>query len=105
MCCIRHPVNCAGVVTAVFSPSREGSEGTVLAIAYSGDQASAPRELPYLTDTSAVEVLQVYGPQLSGHLALHADVTYTFRNGIYVNTRDEKVYRYGIFRTPSSPRH
>lgn len=35
---------------------------------------------------------------------LHADVTYTFRNGIYVNTREEKVYRYGIFKTPASHR-
>jgi hypothetical protein len=94
-----------GVVTAVFSPSRDGSEETVLAVAYSGDLASAPAELPYLNDTSVIDVLQSYGPQLSGHLALHADVTYTFRNGIYVNTREEKVYRYGIFRTPSSSRH
>jgi len=94
-----------GVVTAVFSPSRAGSEGTVLAVAFSGDQASAPPELPYLNDMSAVEVLQVYGPQITGHLALHADVTYTFRNGIYVNTREEKIYRYGIFRTPSSSLH
>jgi hypothetical protein len=93
-----------GVVTAVFSPSREGSEGTVVAVAYSGDQASAPSELPYLNDTSVIEVLQNYGPQITGHLALHADVTYTFRNGIFVNSREEKVYRYGIVRI-SSPEH
>lgn len=93
-----------GVVTAVFSPSREGSEGTVLAVAYSGDQASAPSELPYLNDTSVIDVLQNYGPALTGKLTLHADTTYTFRNGIYVNSREEKVYRYGIFRTPSFSR-
>jgi membrane associated rhomboid family serine protease len=91
-----------GVVTAVFSLPRDGKEGTVLAVAYSGDQASAPAELPYLNDTSVIDVLQSYGPQISGHLALRADVTYTFRNGIYVNSREEKVYRYGIFKTPSS---
>jgi membrane associated rhomboid family serine protease len=89
-----------GVVTAVFSAPREGSDETVLAVAYSGDQASAPAELPYLTDTNVTEILQTYGPQLTGHLMLHADVTYTFRNGIYVNTREEKVYRYGIFAAP-----
>jgi membrane associated rhomboid family serine protease len=94
-----------GVVTAVFSASRDGSEGTVLAIAYSGDQASAPAELPYLDDTSVVDVLQIYGPQLTGHLALHADVTYTFRNGLYINSRDETIYRYGIFSLPSASRH
>jgi len=94
-----------GVVTAVFSPSREGSESTVLAVAYSGDQASAPAELPYLDDTSVVDVLQNYGPQLTGHLALHAEVTYTFRNGLYVNSRDETVYRYGIFKLPGASCH
>ena len=94
-----------GVVTAVFSLSGEGSEGTVVAVAYSGDQASAPPELPYLNDTSVIDVLQNYGPQITGHLSLHADVTYTFRNGIYVNSRDEMVYRYGIFKTPSSAHH
>jgi hypothetical protein len=91
-------------VTAVFSPSRESAEGTVLAVAYSGDEVSAPAELPYLNDTSVIDVLESYGPQLSGKLTLHADMTYTFRNGIYVNTREEKVYRYGIFRAPSSSR-
>jgi rhomboid protease GluP len=94
-----------GVVTAVFSPPREGSGGTVLAVAYSGDQVSAPAELPYLDDTSVIDVLEIYGPQITGHLALHADVTYTFRNGLYVNSRDEKVYRYGILRTPPSLHH
>ena len=94
-----------GVVTAVFSASREGSEGTVRAVAYSGDEASAPAELPYLNDTSVIDVLQNYGPQLSGNLTLHAEMTYTFRNGLYVNTREEKVYRYGIFKTPASSRH
>jgi hypothetical protein len=94
-----------GVVTAVFSPSRGGSEGAVVAVAYSGDQASAPSELPYLDDTSVIEVLQNYGPQITGHLALHADVTYTFRNGIFVNSRDEKVYRYGIVRMSSAGHH
>jgi hypothetical protein len=90
-----------GVVTAVFSASRAGSEGKVLAVAYSGDEASAPAELPYLNDMGATDVIIAYGPQTSGNLALHAEVTYTFPNGIYVNTRDEKVYRYGIFGTPS----
>jgi membrane associated rhomboid family serine protease len=93
-----------GVVTAVFSPPREGSEETVLAVAYSGDEASAPAELPYLNDASVIDVILSYGPQLSGHLTLHADVTYTFRNGIYVNSREERVYRYGIFAAPSASR-
>jgi rhomboid protease GluP len=93
-----------GVVTAVFSPSEGTSQGTVLAVAYNGDQASAPSELPFLIDDNVVEVLEIYGPQISGHLALHADTTYTFRNGLYINSRDEKVYRYGIFKVPATLR-
>jgi membrane associated rhomboid family serine protease len=89
-----------GVLTVVFSTPRQGSDGTVLAIAYTGDEASAPAELPYLTGMSSPEVLQAYGPQITGNLTLHAEMTFTFRNGIYVNTRDEKVYRYGIFGRP-----
>ena len=94
-----------GVVTAVFSASRDGPDGKVIAVAYSGDEISAPAELPYLNDRSAVDILTVYGPQTTGHLTLEADTTYTFRNGIYVNTRGEKVYRYGIYKTPSSSTH
>jgi membrane associated rhomboid family serine protease len=90
----------SGVLTVVFSPPRQGSEETVLAIAYSGDEASAPAEIPYLNEMSSTEVLQAYGPQITGNLTLHAEMTFTFRNGIYVNTRDAKVFRYGIFGSP-----
>jgi membrane associated rhomboid family serine protease len=89
-----------GVLTVVFSPPRQGSEETVLAIAYSGDEASAPAELPYLNEMNTVKVLEAYGPQIRGNLTLHAEMTFTFRNGVYINTRDQKVYRYGIFAIP-----
>ncbi len=89
-----------GVVTAVFSPSTQESEGVVQAIAYSGDEISAPSELPYLDDLSSVEVLQKYGPQIKGRLTLRGEMTFKFRNGVYVNTRDERVYRYGIAAVP-----
>jgi hypothetical protein len=85
-----------GVLTAVFSPSTRESEGVVRAVAYSGDEISAPSELPYLDDLSSVEVIQKYGPQVRGRLTLTGEMTFKFRNGVYVNTRDEKVYRYGI---------
>jgi hypothetical protein len=87
-----------GVVTAVFPPSTQESDGVVLAIAYSGDEISAPSELPYLDDLSSVELLQKYGPQIHGRLTLRGEMTFKFRNGVYVDTRDEKVYRYGIAR-------
>jgi hypothetical protein len=89
-----------GVLTAVFSPSTPQSEGVVRAIAYSGDEISAPPELPYLDYMSSVEVLQKYGPQIKGRLTLSGEMTFKFRNGVYVNTHDEKVYRYGIVALP-----
>jgi membrane associated rhomboid family serine protease len=89
-----------GVLTAVFSPSTRESEGVVRAIAYSGDEMSAPPELPYLDHLTSVEVLQMYGPQIKGRLTLRGEMTFQFRNGVYVNTRDEKVYRYGIVAVP-----
>jgi membrane associated rhomboid family serine protease len=89
-----------GVLIAVFSPSTRESEGVVRAIAYSGDEMSAPPELPYLDDLSSVEVIQKYGPQINGRLTLSGEMTFKFRNGVYVNTRDEKVYRYGIAALP-----
>jgi membrane associated rhomboid family serine protease len=89
-----------GVLTAVFSPSTQDSEGVVRAIAYSGDERSAPSELPYLDNLSSVEVIQKYGPQIKGQLTLRGEMTFKFRNGVYVNTHDEKVYRYGIVTVP-----
>jgi len=89
-----------GVVTAVFSSPTQESEGVIRAIAYSGDERSAPAELPYLDDLSSVEVLQRYGPQIKGRLTLRGEMTFNFRNGVYVNTRDEQVYRYGIVAVP-----
>jgi hypothetical protein len=89
-----------GVLTAVFSPRTGESEGVIRAIAYSGDEISAPPELPYLDDLSSVAILQKYGPQITGHLTLLGEMTFAFRNGVYVNTREEKVYRYGIVAVP-----
>ena len=80
------------MLTAVFSPSTQDSGGVVRAIAYSGDEISAPFELPYLNDLNSVEVLQKYGPQIHGQRGLSGEMTFLFRNGVYVNTRDEKVY-------------
>jgi hypothetical protein len=89
-----------GVLTVVFSPPTGQSEGVIRAIAYSGDEISSPPELPYLDDLSSVAMLQKYGPQITGHLTLRGEMTFAFRNGVYINTRDEKVYRYGIVAVP-----
>jgi membrane associated rhomboid family serine protease len=91
-----------GVLTMVFSASEQDSGAVVRAIAYSGDELSAPKDLSYLNGSSSVEVIQQYGRQLKGNLTLQGEMTFMFRNGVYVNTHDEKVYRYGIFALPST---
>jgi hypothetical protein len=89
-----------GVLTAAFSPSRQDSVGVVRAIEYTGDEVSAPAELPYLNDWSSVKVIEKYGAQIDGRLTLTGEMTFRFRNGVYVDTHDEKVYRYGIVAVP-----
>jgi hypothetical protein len=89
-----------GVLTAVFSPSGQDSVSVVRAIEYTGDEVSAPTELPYLNDWSSVGVIEKYGTQVDGRLTLTGEMTFRFRNGVYVNTHDEKVYRYGIVAVP-----
>ena len=91
-----------GVLTAVFSPSSRDSEGVVRAIEYTGDGMSAPGELPFLNELSSVKVIEMYGPQIDGRLTLSGRMIFRFRNGVYVDTRDEKVFRYGIFEDTDS---
>jgi hypothetical protein len=90
-----------GVITATFSPSGQDSESVVWAIEYVGDEESAPVELPYLNEWSSVRVIEKYGAQIEGNLTLQGEMTFKFRNGVYVNTHDEKVYRYGIEIRPA----
>jgi membrane associated rhomboid family serine protease len=89
-----------GFLTVAFSASQGSPEGKAVAVAYNGDQACAPAELPYLNGSSSVEILQDYGPQITGEMTLHAPMSFTFRNGLYVNVRDEHVYSYGIYLVP-----
>lgn len=89
-----------GVLTAAFSASEQDSVSVVRAIEYTGDETSAPTELPYLNDWSSVRVIEKYGAQIDGRLTLTGEMTFKFRNGVYVKTHDEKVYRYGIVAVP-----
>jgi hypothetical protein len=89
-----------GVLTAVFAASGRDSVSVVRAIEYTGDEVSAPTELPYLNDWNSVRVIEKYGAQTDGRLTLTGEMTFRFRNGVYVNSRDEKVYRYGIVAVP-----
>ncbi len=86
-----------GVLTVYFAPPNEDPQEKIRAIEYSGDQTSAPADLPYLIDESSVQIIQRYGEQVSGQLVLTGPMTFSFSNGLYVMTRDEKVDAYGIY--------
>jgi rhomboid protease GluP len=89
-----------GLLTVYFSKTKPGEASKVESVGYAGDSITAPSEVPYLIDLSPVQVITMYGAQIAGHLTLRGEMTYAFRNGVYVYTHDEKVYRYGIFLTP-----
>lgn len=89
-----------GVLTVAFSPSGEHSEGVVRSIEYTGDEVSAPTELPYLNAWSSANVIEKYGAQMVGRAMHKEEPTFAFRNGVYVNMRNVRVFRYGIFTVP-----
>jgi rhomboid protease GluP len=86
-----------GTLVISFGPTGPDSGGSVQAIAYVGDAFSAPSELPYMNEWKSVTVLQAFGPQISGQLTLFGEMTFKFKSGVFVDTHDAKVYRYGIF--------
>jgi rhomboid protease GluP len=88
-----------GTLVISFGPTGADSGGSVQAIEYIGDAFSAPSELPYMNEWKSVTVLQAFGPQISGQLTLFGEMTFKFKSGLFVDTHDEKVYRYGIFST------
>ncbi len=52
-----------------------------------------------MNEWKSVRVLETFGPQISGQLTLFGEMTFRFKNGVFVDTHDEKVYRYGIYST------
>jgi hypothetical protein len=91
-----------GVLTAFFSIAGRDPEAIVQAVEYMGDSESEPPELPDLLDWSSVQVIQHYGPQIDGRLTLRGNMRFRFKNGVYVDTVDERVRRYGIFIPPGA---
>ncbi len=91
-----------GVLTAYFSIAGRDPESIVQAVEYIGDSQSEPPELPDLLDWSSVQAIQHYGAQIDGQLTLRGNMRFRFKNGVYVDTVDERVRRYGIFIPPST---
>ena len=86
-----------GVLTAVFSATPEGSDEKVVAIEFVGDEVSAPPDLPYLNGLTEDALKERFG-YLIGMGSPSKDImTLRFRNGIYADTRNGKVFRYGIY--------
>jgi len=85
-----------GKLIVSFTPSDPPSDGVVQTILFSGDEASAPRELPYLIGRSRDQIVEEYGKRSRRGMTAEGDMTFRFPNGLYVITRNEKVYRYGV---------
>jgi hypothetical protein len=86
-----------GVLTAVFSARLEGSDDKVVAIEYVGDESSAPPDIPYLNGLTEVELKNRFGYLVGMGSPTEDITTLRFRNGVYADTRDGKVFRYGIY--------
>jgi membrane associated rhomboid family serine protease len=87
-----------GVVTVFFSRQFQSISGSVFAIEFTGhDKESAPSEMPYLNSFSTADVIEKYGEPISRRLMPDGTTFLHFRNGVYIGTRNDKVYRYGIF--------
>jgi hypothetical protein len=87
-----------GVLTLFFSHPSQSETGPVFAIEFMGhDQASAPAEIPYLNSLSTADVILKYGEPIARRPAPQGNTFLWFRNGIYIGTRNGKVYSYGIF--------
>lgn len=87
-----------GVLTVFFSHPNNSERGAVLAIEFTGhDQTSAPAEMPYLNSLNSADVILKYGEPITRRPTQEGTTFMWFRNGIYIGTRNDKVYRYGIF--------
>ena len=67
-----------------------------MSIEFTGDDTSAPSELPYLNGLSLADLKERFG-YLTGMGSPSDDVTrYMFKNGVYADVRMDTVFRYGI---------
>jgi membrane associated rhomboid family serine protease len=85
-----------GVISAILTSE---SNGSVRAIIYDGDQASAPPELPFLRGMSRADVVKLYGPARESQDTKQGYAWILFDNGVDVFVRDQVVRSYGIYDT------
>jgi membrane associated rhomboid family serine protease len=85
-----------GVVSAILTSETKGS---VRAVLYDGDKASAPPELPYLRGMSKDEVIKRYGRILATKDGQDGSAWVIFENGVGVYMAHAVVRSYGIYDT------
>jgi membrane associated rhomboid family serine protease len=86
-----------GVLSVEFAHQGEHTLGPVSIIEFFGNQESAPAEIPYLGGLTVAELVGKYGEPASRVPMTGGTAFLWFGNGIMVGTRNDKVYRYGIF--------
>jgi membrane associated rhomboid family serine protease len=86
-----------GEMEVTFVPSGFVEGDQVSIVAYSGDEASAPRELPNIVDATPEQLRSRFGSTYSTRsLGSGWEVEY-FRNGVAANLKDGHVRSFGIF--------
>jgi membrane associated rhomboid family serine protease len=91
-----------GVVTATFSAAPDDPEAKVVAVEFIGDEKSAPPELPYLNGLSEDDLRDEFGYLVAMGSPTTDTTTLQYKNGVYAQTRNGKVFRYGIYAVNSS---
>jgi hypothetical protein len=85
------------VLTVFFSPGSQREIGLVRAIEFTGhDLASAPPEMPYLNSLKTSDVILKYGEPIR-RTDSQGTAFLWFRNGVYIDVWEDKIYGYGIF--------
>lgn len=94
-----------GVLTVFLSKPDDSQSKTVSAIEFTGhDQASAPTEMPYLNSLNTTDIIRKYGQPVTSSTTPQGTAILLFRNGIFIDTRNDTVYTYGIFNTAQPKR-
>lgn len=93
-----------GVLTLFFAHQSKNETGPVLVIEFMGhDEESAPSEVSYLNSLSTTDVIRRYGEPINRRPMPDGTTFLYFRNGVYIGTRRDQVYRYGIFDLAQLP--
>ena len=84
-----------GVITVGWREAGGVTGPVVSSVEYSGDENSAPKDVPFLKGEAKGDLFSRYGNPVD--MRLHDDLmNYQFANGVVISARDDRVVYYGI---------